>query len=190
MNPTLTIIERRIRRLRAAQSSSAALPLNTTIGTTPEWTKGGQLAARIRESGQILCAAMHPPKPGDTHVPDGLHNRLSAELKVLVTEPMHCDSGRRGHAYHGEWWWRDRIPADVEVDPFYGRDLAKRRAFRALPQTARPGRFVLGLDVVALGALIVVVVHLGSRLRGMKRRYLRHPSPPFTTKRWRAYRGT
>jgi hypothetical protein len=79
---------------------------------------------------------------------------------------MHCGGGRGGHANHGEWWWRDRVPADVEVDPFYlERDLAKRRAFRALPQIARALGKVLRLDVVALGALIIVVVHLGSRLR-------------------------
>jgi len=77
------------------------------------------LAVRIRMDGQILCAALHPAEPGDTYVPDGLHEQLSSELKVLVTEPMRCKGGRGGHAMHGEWWWRDRIPAEAEVDPFY-----------------------------------------------------------------------
>lgn len=81
------------------------------------------MAIRIRESGAILCAAMHPAEPGDTYLPDGLHERLSAELAALVTEPMHCNGGRGGHATHGEWWWRDRIPADAEVDPFYFRPI-------------------------------------------------------------------
>lgn len=62
---------------------------------------------------------MHPAKPGDTYLHDGLHERLASEMAVLVTEPMHCDGGRGGHANHGEWWWRDRVPADAEVDPFY-----------------------------------------------------------------------
>jgi hypothetical protein len=149
------------------------------------------MAVRIRKDGRILCAAMHPPEPGDIYLPDGLHDRLSAELAAFVTEPMHCDGGRGGHAHHGEWWWRDRIPADVEADSFYvERDLAKRRAFGALAQTTSARRFVLGLDVVALGAVIVVVVHLGSRLRGMKRRYLRHCSPPLADNGQRAYIGT
>ena len=77
------------------------------------------MAVRIRENGQILCAAMHPAQPGDTYVDDGLHERLASGTAALVTEPMHCNGGRRGHAHHGEWWWRDRVPADVEVDPFY-----------------------------------------------------------------------
>lgn len=132
-------------------------------GVDPE---GGRLAVRIRESGQILCAAMHLAEPGDTYLDDCLHERLASGTGALVTEPMHCNGGRGGHANHGEWWWRDRIPADVEVDPFYlVRDLAKRRAFRALPQIARALGKVLRLNVVALGALIIVVVHLGSRLR-------------------------
>jgi hypothetical protein len=77
------------------------------------------LAVRIRESGQILCAAMHPAEPGDTYVDDVLHERLASGTGALVTEPMHCDGGRGGHANHGEWWWRDQIPADVEADPFF-----------------------------------------------------------------------
>jgi ribonuclease HI len=27
--------------------------------------------------------------------------------------------GRGGHAAHGEWWWRDRVPGDVELGRFY-----------------------------------------------------------------------
>lgn len=77
------------------------------------------MAVRIRESGQILCAAMHPAEPGDTYVDDVLHERLASGTGALITEPMHCDGGRGGHATHGEWWWRDRIPADVEADPYF-----------------------------------------------------------------------
>jgi hypothetical protein len=82
------------------------------------------LALRIRKNGQILCAAVHPAEPGDAYLHDGLHDRLASDLATVVTEPMHCDVGRGGHANHGEWWWRDRVPADVEVDSFYlGRGL-------------------------------------------------------------------
>jgi hypothetical protein len=149
------------------------------------------MAVRIREDGRILCAAMHPAESGDTYLHDGLHGRLASELKAIVTEQMHCDGGRRGHAHHGEWWWRDRVPADVEVDPFYlKRGLAERRALRALPQTARALSDILRLDVVALGALVVVVVLFGARQLGMERRYLRHLSPPFAENRSGGYIGT
>ena len=79
------------------------------------------MAVRVREDGAILCAAMYPAQPGDAYLDDVVHERLASGAGVLVTEPMHCDGGRGGHANHGEWWWRDRVPADVEVDPFYSR---------------------------------------------------------------------
>jgi hypothetical protein len=77
------------------------------------------MAVRVRASGTIVCAARHPAEPGDTYLDDGLHYRLSVELRVLVTEPMHTDRGRNGHAVHGEWWWANEIPTDVVVDSFY-----------------------------------------------------------------------
>lgn len=77
------------------------------------------MAVRVRADGRVLCAAMHPALPGDTYLHDGLAYKLSVELRVLVTEPMHQDEGRGGHAAHGEWWWRDQVPDDVVVDAFY-----------------------------------------------------------------------
>jgi hypothetical protein len=149
------------------------------------------MAVRIRENGQILCAAMHPEEPGDTYIHDVLHYRLSADLGVLVTEPMYCDGGRCGHAYHGEWWWRDRVPADIELASHYvkRRGLAQFIAFGAKRKTASAGGPVVGLNVVALGALVVVVMFFGARLLGMERVYLRHLSPPFAQDRPRAYSG-
>lgn len=73
---------------------------------------------RIRSDGTILCAAMHPAREGDTYLHDGLSYKLSVELKVLVTEPMHKEGGG-GHSEHGQWWWRDEVPEGVEIDPFY-----------------------------------------------------------------------
>lgn len=75
------------------------------------------MAVRIRESGEILCAAMHPALPGDSYIDDGLHYRLSVDIGVLVTEPMELPNGvgRGGHARHGQWWWRDDVPQDVKV---------------------------------------------------------------------------
>ena len=72
------------------------------------------MAVRIRKSGEIVCAAMHPEEPGDTYLNDGLHYKLSVELKVLVAEPM------LRHARDGRWWWRNEVPNDREVDAFYG----------------------------------------------------------------------
>lgn len=74
------------------------------------------VAVRVRDDGRVLCAAMHPALLGDTYIDDGLHYKLSVDLGVLVTEPMHCDGGRGGHAVHGEWWWRHEVPADVVVE--------------------------------------------------------------------------
>lgn len=80
------------------------------------------MAVRIREGGRIFCAASHPALPGDTYINDHLHYRLSADLGVLVTEPMDADPanpGRGGHGQHGEWWWSDRVPEDVVLAGFY-----------------------------------------------------------------------
>lgn len=76
------------------------------------------MAVRIRESGEILCAAKHPAAPGDSYVDDGLHYRLSVEIGVLVTEQMFLPEGvgRGGHSAHGQWWWRDEVPSDVHLE--------------------------------------------------------------------------
>lgn len=62
---------------------------------------------------------MHPEGPDDRYFDDGVHYVLSVEQKILVTEAMLEEGGRGGHAVHGEWWWRDSVPEDVVVDPFY-----------------------------------------------------------------------
>jgi len=56
---------------------------------------------------------MHPAEDGDVYVDDGMHYLLSVEAKVLLTEP------HERHKDRGEWWWRGRVPADVQIDPFY-----------------------------------------------------------------------
>lgn len=71
------------------------------------------MALRIRPDGRVLCAAIHPSAPGDTYLDDDVHQRLSAGLKVLVTERF------EDHMRNGEWWWRDAVPAGVKIDPFY-----------------------------------------------------------------------
>lgn len=71
------------------------------------------MSVRVRTDGRILCGAMHPAEEGDCYIDDGVHYILSVDLRVLVTEPW------EKHRQRGEWWWKDRIPADVEVDPFY-----------------------------------------------------------------------
>ena len=70
------------------------------------------MAVRIRKNGRILCAAMHPEEPGDTYIDDTLHQILSVDAKVLVTDDKHING-------HGEWWWRGNVPEGVEIDPFY-----------------------------------------------------------------------
>ncbi len=74
------------------------------------------MALRIREDGRILCAARHPPEPGDTYLHDGISHRLTVGLKALVTEPMFTIFGRGGHEKHGEWWWANEVPPDVFLE--------------------------------------------------------------------------
>jgi hypothetical protein len=69
------------------------------------------MAVRIRQSGEVVCAAMHPAEDGDTYIDDGLHYHLSVERKVLVTEPMDL------HSKRGRWWWSGQAPPTT--DPFY-----------------------------------------------------------------------
>jgi hypothetical protein len=79
------------------------------------------VAVRVREGGEVVCAAMHPELPGDGYLHDGLHYHLATELRLLVTEPMHLPAGQGlgGHAAHGLWWWRGDEPAEASIDPFY-----------------------------------------------------------------------
>lgn len=71
------------------------------------------MALRIRKDGNILCAAIHPEKEGDTYIDDGLHYQMSVEHKVIVTEP------HEKHIKNGQWWWRGNIPKGIEIDKFY-----------------------------------------------------------------------
>lgn len=108
------------------------------------------MALRVRESGQILCAAMHPAEPGDTYLHDGLSYKLTVDLRAIVTEPMTADPanpGRGGHGHHGEWWWRDGVPADAVIEQsgrfegkdqsMFGLDKALKLPGEIAKQTAR-----------------------------------------------------
>lgn len=77
------------------------------------------MAVRIRKDGQIVCAAKFPAEENDTYLHDGIHYKLSVELKALVTEEMESNEGRGGHAKHGEWWWADEVPEDVIIADWY-----------------------------------------------------------------------
>lgn len=74
------------------------------------------MSLRIREDGRILCAALHPPQPGDTYLHDGISYTLTVELRAIVTEAMDEPAGRGGHRKHGEWWWRHQVPDDVVLE--------------------------------------------------------------------------
>lgn len=78
------------------------------------------MAVRIRKDGRILCAAMHAAEPGDTYLDDGIHYMLSAEKKLLVTEPM------EQHQKRGEWWWGGNVPHGITVDEFYRANTKMR----------------------------------------------------------------
>ena len=68
------------------------------------------MALRIRRDGRVLCAAMHAEEVGDIYIDDRLHYYLSVERRMLVTEPF------ERHSQHGEWWWINAVPRDVEIE--------------------------------------------------------------------------
>ena len=75
------------------------------------------MAVRVREDGEIVCAAMHPAQPGDYYIDDGFHYLLSVELHALVTDADHLD--RPGFKGHGLWWWIDEVPEGIEIDRWW-----------------------------------------------------------------------
>lgn len=76
------------------------------------------MSLRIRESGQVVCAAMHPPEPGDVYVHDGVSYQLTVEHGLLVTEPweLPLGVGLGGHSNHGLWWWRGEEPSGARIE--------------------------------------------------------------------------
>lgn len=71
------------------------------------------MALRIRKDGKVLCAAIHEVQEGDIYIDDNLHYLLSAEWKVLLTEP------HEKHRINGQWWWKGHVPDGVIIDDFY-----------------------------------------------------------------------
>ncbi len=51
------------------------------------------MSLRWRWSGELLCAAKHPPKKGDCYIGDRLHHQLHTELKVIVADLNEEDNG-------------------------------------------------------------------------------------------------
>lgn len=98
------------------------------------------MSLRIRSDGRILCAASHPELPGDTYLDDRIHENLCS-VGAIVTEAMDESGGRGGHAAHGEWWWRDRVPPDVVPAPGFSGHWPGEICKRCLR------RNVVGFDV-------------------------------------------
>lgn len=72
------------------------------------------MALRIRKDGRILCAALNKEEEGDLYIDDDHHYTLTAEMKIIVTEPepKHTKKG-------GVWWWKNQVPTGVSIDKFY-----------------------------------------------------------------------
>lgn len=72
------------------------------------------MGARIRNNGQIYCAALNGEQEGDCYIDDALLYHLSVELKILVTteNDVHMSTD-------GEWWWKGQEPNDIVIDKFY-----------------------------------------------------------------------
>ena len=67
------------------------------------------MALRIRTTGEILCAAKHPRRAGDTYIPDGLHYELSVIQRVLIPNADEAETGK--------WHWREQCPESCERMP-------------------------------------------------------------------------
>lgn len=55
------------------------------------------MAIRIRETGEILCAAHTEPMEGDTYIHDGLHYYLSVFTEAIVASENHSEDNL--------WFW-------------------------------------------------------------------------------------
>ena len=62
------------------------------------------MAIRIRETGEILCAAHTEPMEGDTYIHDGLHYYLSVLTGAIIASPNHKEDNL--------WFWN--IKPDME----------------------------------------------------------------------------
>ena len=69
------------------------------------------MALRIRDNGDIFCAALTEEEFGDNYIHDGLSYILTVQKRFIVTmpEPYHTESG-------GQWWWKDDVPEGVEIE--------------------------------------------------------------------------
>lgn len=97
----------------AAKNRNKTIPDTSPANARTIRAVDTDMALRIRKDGRVLCAAMHAAEPGDTYLDDGIHYQLSAERKLLVTEPM------EKHKDRGEWWWCGNVPPEVTVDDYY-----------------------------------------------------------------------
>lgn len=71
------------------------------------------MAVRIRKNGRIFCANLRSGEDGDIYIDDELHYHLSVIEKILVTE------SNDKHMINAEWWWKGKIPKNIEIDDFY-----------------------------------------------------------------------
>jgi hypothetical protein len=55
------------------------------------------MSLRWRSTGELLCAAKHPEREGDTYIDDRLHYELSINHSVVVPA--------RDEEKTGRWYW-------------------------------------------------------------------------------------
>lgn len=70
------------------------------------------MSLRVRKNGDIVCAALHEARDGDTYIPDNISSVLSGatgEEPLIVTDPEPI------HSTHGRWWWAGQIkPVSIQ----------------------------------------------------------------------------
>lgn len=68
------------------------------------------MSLRIRSTGEVVCAAIHDPRPGDVYLDDNQHYAISVICRALIPEPK----GRWRFIAHGS---RDlAAPEDPHLD--------------------------------------------------------------------------
>jgi hypothetical protein len=58
------------------------------------------MALRIRETGEILCAAHTLAEKGDTYLDDDIHYKLSVITGAIIASPNHKEDNR--------WFWNNQ----------------------------------------------------------------------------------
>lgn len=67
------------------------------------------MAIRVRDNGEMVCAAHSDYREGDTYIDDGLHYEMSVVHGVIVSFPM------PKHLKDPRWFWAGTAPSGCDT---------------------------------------------------------------------------